>query len=237
MGNIVDILKGLEKEGQNMISDKLGNIAGESISALNGVATLINSANMMSKINDTSKYQQEIDKLGGVGIGSYGSFGDLSSEYGRLLAPKIDVDEIRGLTDGQALGSTLATTAQGAVAGAAFGGVGAAVGGVLGLGAGVYGWLAGKDAAESEKRRLKSQAEISTSNAITNLNAATERLRAINDRQSRAGMRADGGQIRRKTNFQEFADTVLSRKHRNTYNSVGFTSKQQEDGLMVRIKI
>lgn len=208
-------------------------------SVLGGVAGLVDNYNQGSSIQDTNSLEEQINQYGQIGSGKYNTFEQLASDYSLLgQTPDIDEDDIRGMSDGQKLGTLASGMATGAAAGAAFGGIGAAVGAGIGAITSGIGLLNGNNEAEERAQYLNNLQTIADRTARINLSNAHEDLLERNQREGLYNLSAHGGQILRKTSLKEFTDKVLNaRKANDVSHSAGIVRTKCNGGTMIRIKM
>ena len=223
-------------EKANMGSTALGG----ALSAINGLTSIIGTAQSLADTNDTDWYDNQINQYYNIGKTNYNSFDQLASDYQRLgYMPQITYDDIRGKTTGQKLAGVGSSTLSGAMTGLQVGGPwGALIGGVIGLGAGVGGWISGDARAENQLRFSKNNALTANEVAQINLGAGNERLTDYTFRSSIPRAKENGGPIRRQQTIQEFADSVLNKQRSNDRTrSAGFVRQKAEGGTMIRLKV
>ena len=239
---------GLDENGEQyksfasqMKGQKANAVIGGGLTALNAGVGMINTANNLSQIADTSMYEDAIDERGRIGQYGYNSFGQIANDYDTLsYMPDISYDSIRGMTDGQKVGNVLQSAMTGASAGAQIGGLwGGIAGGALGIASGIGGWVTGDRKAKSQQTYLKNQADLANQSALSNLNAANESLIERNDRKGAVRSVADGGKIDRvQMSVDEFIrKSKSSPVRRSGGNAMSVVRKRTDGGVMVRIKV
>ena len=228
--------------GRNEIGNEqtgLGVQAGLAI--LGGGMDILSTSLRSAQIADTSRYDNALSDMRQIGTQDYSTYGQVVSDYDRLLASQQNVDarDIRGMNTGQKIGSIASTTASGAMTGLTVGGPwGALAGAVVGLGSGVGGVVAGDQKAAREAMRLRYAQEDALMASTMNLNNAMEGLQDYNFRQGVAHRVAEGGPIeRRQQSLKEFAANALRKPHApEDYERNGIVRKKCDGGIMIRLK-
>ena len=209
------------------------------LSLLEGLTSIAGTTYGMTGINGSPIAEGQIQDMRKIGSNNYDSFGDLSNAYRSInsLQPDIDVDQIRGGSPSERIGSTLSNTLTGATTGATVGGpIGFIIGSGVGLGASIGGWIAGDRKADWKAESLGIQGRLANNSATRNLAAEGEHM-AENDFRSRMNVSAKGGKINRQRTVKEFADKVLgNQKNNDVSHSGGLIIKKCDGGTMIRIK-
>lgn len=215
-------------------------VAGGVIAGLGGLTNIATTATGLTKINDTTGYQNQIDDIGRIGATNYNSIDQLSADYARLATaqPQFEYEDIRGMNTGQKLAGVGSAALSGATTGLQIGGPwGALIGGVIGAGAGIGGWLEGDKAARNEERRLKQNAIVANENANENLQAAGERMADYHFRSGISNIAKSGGQLRKQETIEQFASRVLRKpRQRSSSPSNRIVHQHCAGGTMIRFK-
>lgn len=216
-------------------------------SVLGGITGLVENYDRGASIQDTEGLKNQIKEYSNIGRGTYNDYDQLASDFGQLdLTPDIDEDEIRGLTTGQKWGNLASGTATGLSAGAAVGsiipGIGTGIGAAVGAGIGAItsglSILAGDEEARRQKEYLEDLKSVASQKATINLGLAHEDIRERQNREGIYNLSAQGGQIKRMSSLQEFADTVLgSSKKNDVSHSARIIRSKCKGGTMVRVKV
>ena len=206
-------------------------LAGGLMAGLSGATTLLSNAYKDSQIRDTSMQEGIISDLGRAGAYSYNNYDQLSNDYARTdFNPGFNYQDIRGMSEGQQVGSVATSTLSGAMTGLQIGGPwGALIGGVVGLGTGLGGVVYGNVDAKNV------DADIAANNARRNFAAAHERIGDNMHRQQAVNAVARGGRIQ---TIKEYADKVLGTgPKQREYRCGGSIQKTYCDGgLKIKIK-
>lgn len=231
----------IAKYGSGLKAKMAQGAVGAAGSALSGLSSIVGISKDMASLGDTSAQENMIDSMNSMGRGDYGSFDQITSDYGGLqnMQPDLDYDTIRGGSTGERIGGTISSTLAGAAAGAQVGGVWGAVGGaVLGLGAGIGSWLTGNAKAKTKQSILQSQTDAARDIADTRLATAVDSLAESNYMNDYANRAAAGGRIeRRATSMRTFADAIMNRqKVSDRTHSAGIVRRHGEGGTIIRIK-
>ena len=218
-----------------------GVIAGKAIAGLQGLTDILGKSMNLARIDDLSPYKNQLNELDEIGATDYNSFEQLSSGYDQLarLGSNINTNKIKSLSEGEAIGGVLSTTATGAAAGLTVGGpIGAAVGGVIGLGSGLAGVLTGNRKVRDAQNKLNLENAQKTFNAKRNLEAAGEKLMEYNFRNGIANRAEEGGKITRKRiSLNDFASRVLKTPAAGTTQFEGHIVRRHgEGGTIIRLK-
>lgn len=214
-------------------------VAGGIVTGLTGATTLLSNAFKDAQIRDTSMQQGMISDLSLAGNYNYNNYDQLANDYAQTnFSPQFNYDDIRGMSEGQQIGSVATSALSGASTGLQIGGPwGALVGGVIGLGTGLGGVISGNDTAKVRLRSLQLQRDVAAANAQQNFAAAHERIGDNIHRQNAVNAVAKGGPIRRQS-ITEYADRVLHNKPKMREHS-GFSDIRRikgEGGLTIRFK-
>ena len=212
-------------------------LAGGLMAGLSGATTLLSNAYKDSQIRDTSMQEGIISDLGRAGAYSYNNYDQLSNDYARTdFNPGFNYQDIRGMSEGQQVGSVATSTLSGAMTGLQIGGPwGALIGGVVGLGTGLGGVVYGNVDAKNKLRSLNVDADIAANNARRNFAAAHERIGDNMHRQQAVNAVARGGRIE---TIRNYANKVLSPAVRQRQLKPGGRIQKisGEGGLTIRIK-
>ena len=214
-------------------------VAGGIVAGLSGATTLLSNAFKDAQIQDTSMQEGMISDLYNAGHQNYNNYDQLANDYAQVnFNPRFSYDDIRGMSEGQQIGSVATSALSGAATGLQIGGPwGALIGGVVGLGTGLGGVLSGNDTAKTKLRSLQLQSDIARSTAQQNFAAAHERIGDNIHRQNAVNAVAQGGPIRRQS-IKEYADKVLLNKPKMREHN-GFSDIKRikgEGGLTIRFK-
>ena len=225
----------------------MNSLVSSTSAAIGGIAGLVENYDRGASIQDTESLENQIQAYGNIGRGTYNDYDQLASDFGQLdLTPDIDEDEIRGLTTGQKWGNLASGTATGLSAGAAVGsiipGIGTGIGAAVGAGIGAItsglSILAGDEEARRQKEYLEDLKSVASQKATINLGLAHEDIRERQNREGIYNLSAQGGQIKRMSSLQEFADTVLgSSKKNDVSHSARIIRSKCKGGTMVRVKV
>ena len=214
-------------------------VAGGIVAGLTGATTLLSNAFKDAQIQDTSLQEGMISDLYNAGHQNYNNYDQLANDYAQLRSdPRFNYRDIRGMSDGQQVGSVLSSTASGAMTGLQIGGPwGALIGGVVGLGTGLGGVFTGNAAAKMKQHSLNVQAGIASDVARQNFAAAHERIGDNTHRQNVVNAVAKGGPIRRQS-VKEYANKVLSSKPKMREHDrfSGIRRIEGDGGLTIRFK-
>ena len=212
-------------------------VAGGIITGLTGATTLLSNAMKDAQIRDTFMQERQIADLRNAGNYNYQNYDQLANDYASTnFNPQINYDDIRGMSEGQQIGSVATSALSGASTGLQIGGPwGALIGGVVGLGTGLGGVLSGNDTAKTKLRSLQLQSGIAASTARQNFAAAHERIGDNIHRQNAVNAVARGGKIQ---TIKEYADKVLLHKPKmRSHNGFSNISRiKGEGGLTIRFK-
>lgn len=181
-----------------MKSSKGAAIAGGAVAGMSGAAQILNGANELSRIEDTSDLDSQIDDIGNIGNRQYGSLNDITQGYLDLsqLSPDIDYMQIRGKSDGQRAAGIGSNMLSGASAGMTIGGpVGAAIGAGVGAVASGIGIMNANRDARDENRFLENKVRWSKDNSQMKLSKAHDTIQA-NEHRDNLNVRAFGGRVR-----------------------------------------
>lgn len=212
-------------------------VAGGIVTGLTGATTLLSNAFKDAQIRDTSMQEGMISDLYNAGHLNYNNYDQLANDYAQVnFSPRFDYQDIRGMSEGQQIGSVATSALSGAATGLQIGGPwGALIGGVVGLGTGLGGVLSGNDTAKTKLRSLQLQSDIAASTAQQNFAAAHERIGDNIHRQNAVNAVKNGGRIQ---TIKEYADKVLLNKPKMRLHN-GFSNISRikgEGGLTIRIK-
>lgn len=212
-------------------------VAGGIITGLTGATTLLSNAMKDAQIRDTSMQEAQIADLYNAGHLNYNNYDQLANDYAQVnFNPRFSYDDIRGMSEGQQIGSVATSALSGAATGLQIGGPwGALIGGVVGLGTGLGGVLSGNDTAKTKLRSLQLQSDIARSTAQQNFAAAHERIGDNIHRQNAVNAVKNGGRIQ---TIKEYADKVLLNKPKMRSHN-GFSDIKRikgEGGLTIRFK-
>ena len=213
-------------------------IAGGAIAGLTGATQLANNAMQAAQINDMSGYRNQLQDYVDYSNYNYNSYDQLSNAMSQnYLEPVPSLDDIRGMSTGEKIGTVASSTLQGAQAGMQIGGpIGAAIGGAAGLISAGVGVLTGNKKAQNEQTALNAQATLAQHDADLNFAAAHERISDYNTRKGVANAAAKGGAIDRKQSITSFADRVLGTPRQKDSHSSGITRTNVEGGVRIRIR-
>lgn len=213
-------------------------IAGGAIAGLTGATQLANNAMQAAQINDMSGYRNQLQDYVDYSNYNYNSYDQLSNAMSQnYLEPVPSLDDIRGMSTGQKIGTVASSTLQGAQAGMQIGGpIGAAIGGAAGLISAGVGVLTGNKKAQNEQTALNAQATLAQYDADLNFAAAHERISDYNTRKGVANAAAKGGAIDRKQSITSFANRVLGTPRQKDNHSSGITRTNVEGGVRIRIR-
>lgn len=214
---------------------------GGTITALQGLGDITNTMMSSAHINDTSRYQNQIQGIRTLGYNAGSSFSELdkSSQMIGGLMPNIDYRDIRGMSTAQQIGQVGSSTLSGATAGLSIGGPwGAIIGGAIGLGGGLYGVLTGNDKAMQERGLLHSEGELAQYYAQKQIDNKREQLRNEQFTQGVMHAVANGGKIEKKQiDIASFAKRALAKPRMKEHVPIGRVIRQACDGgVMIRIK-
>ena len=179
-----------------------------------------------------------ISDLYNAGHQNYNNYDQLANDYAQVnFNPQFNYGDIRGMSEGQQIGSVATSALSGATTGMQIGGPwGALVGGVIGLGTGLGGVLSGNDTAKTKLKSLKLQSSIAADTAQQNFAAAHERIGDNYHRQNAANVVAEGGFIRQSV--KEYTEKILNHKPRlRTHKGLSNVKRiPGEGGLTIRFK-
>lgn len=176
---------------------KLDKIMGSANVALGGVTGLIQNATKAAQIKDTSEEQSYIDTLNNaqLDLNSYDAMQQLWDQT-QFAETSYDMEDVRGMTNGQKAGSVLGAIGQGAATGAQLaGGWGAVGGAVVGLGTGLAGVLTGDAKARREASRLNTEGMIANNNFINKFENNTKNIAMNNKNEALLNIAAEGGYV------------------------------------------
>lgn len=212
-------------------------VAGGVITGLTGATTLLSNAMKDAQIRDTSMQEGMISDLYDAGNFNYNNYDQLANDYARTnFNPQFNYQDIRGMSEGQQIGSVGTSTLTGAVIGTQIlPGWGTAIGAGVGLLTGLGGVISGNDTAKTRLRSLQLQSDIAASTARQNFAAAHERIGDNIHRQNAVNAVARGGKIQ---TIKEYADKVLLHKPKmRSHNGFSNISRiKGEGGLTIRFK-
>ena len=213
-------------------------VAGGAIAGLTGVTQLANNAMQAAQINDMSGYRNQLQDYVDYSNYNYNSYDQLSNAMSQnYLEPVPSLDDIRGMSTGEKVGTVASSTLQGAQAGMQIGGpIGAAIGGAAGLISAGVGVLTGDKKAQIEQTSLNAQATLAQHDAGLNFAAAHERISDYNTRKGVANAAAKGGAINKKQSITSFADRVLGTPKRRNNHSSDITRTNVEGGVRIRFR-
>ena len=180
-------------------------VAGGIVTGLTGATTLLSNAMKDAQIQDTSMQEGMISDLYNAGHLNYNNYDQLANDYAQVnFNPQFNYQDIRGMSEGQQIGSVATSTLSGAAIGTQImPGWGTAIGAGVGLLTGLGGVLSGNDMAKTKLRSLQLQSDIARSTAQQNFAAAHERIGDNIHRQNAVNAVKYGGAISR------FADNAL----------------------------
>lgn len=187
--------------------------AGGIITGLTGATTLLSNAYKDSQIRDTSMQEGQIADLARAGAYNYNNYDQLANDYAQTnFNPQFSYQDIRGMTEGEQIGSVGTSALSGAMTGLQIGGpwgalAGLAVGGLTGLGGVFYG---NRDA-KNKYQSLNIDAGFAADAAQQNFAAAHERIGDNIHRQNAVNAVKNGGPISRQQSIKEYADRVLGK--------------------------
>lgn len=217
-------------------------IARKGTGLLSGIGDIAQMGIGLSRTEDISPYQSQIQDYSQIertGASSFGQLADLYTQVGAgVVTPS--ADELRGMDTGQKLGSVASSAVSGAFTGLQVGGgpLGALAGGIVGLGSGIAGWLVGDNKAERQSRQLAAQAEKAKKDNLLNLSAAGDRLSEFQFRSDYAHVAKAGGKIE-KLSLEDFAKHALSKPRQASYGKPSIAYKRSfcSGGLKVSMKV
>lgn len=227
-------------QAQAMMANKASSAIGGALTAVNGVTGILNTALQSANIQDTSKYEGQIDLLSQAGNRNYYDYGQLAEDMSNTdFSVNTDYDVIRGMggkgVTKEKVGAVGSSTLNGAMTGLQVGGPwGAAIGAVVGAGSAIGGILAGDAKARIQQGFLDANADRATTDAMLNFNAGLEEIGNRRNRFNLANYAAKGGKIeikkenegkftaaakRHNMTVQEFAKHVLAKKNADKYSA------------------
>lgn len=216
-------------------------IAGGVMAGVTGATQILSNALQAGQIQDTTQLHNQINDLGQIGAYNYNNFDQLANDYSMMsITPDISYDSIRGMNTGQKIANVGSSMMSGAAAGMQIGGPwGAAVGAVVGAGGSLAGILSGDKKAHIEEDFLNAQADMASSMAQNNLQAAHERISNNMNRQGAVHVVAKGGKIERKgQSVKDYANKVLAKPRQRSMECGGrITRSKACGGTMVRIRV
>ena len=216
-------------------------VAGGIITGLTGATTLLSNAYKDSQIRDTSMQESQIADLSRAGAYNYNNYDQLANDYAQTNfgGPNINYQDIRGMTDGQKVGSVATSTLSGAMTGLQIGGPwGALIGGVVGLGTGLGGVFYGDQDAKNKYQTLNIDTGIASDAARRNFAAAHERIGDNIHRQNAVNAVKNGGPISRQQSIREYASKVLGQKAMQRERKPSNVTRIKKDGGFVyRVKV
>ena len=230
----------LNKYKKGLQAQKGNAIAGSALSIADGLTDITNTGIGMTRLGDTSVYDNSIGMLQSLGNAGYENNNQIEAGYEMLdnFQPDIDFDTIRGGSTRERVGDVLSTTMSGASTGLAVGGPwGALIGGAIGAGAGAAGWLAGDALAQGKQMDLSNQAEHATRSTELNLAAASEANSERQFRQGAVNSTAQGGSIQ-KMSISEFAEKELRvKRQKPEFKKIGGVERRRSNGgTVIRFK-
>ena len=188
-------------QAQAMMANKASSAIGGALTAVNGVTGILNTALQSANIQDTSKYEGQIDLLSQAGNRNYYDYGQLAEDMSNTdFSVNTDYDVIRGMggkgVTKEKVGAVGSSTLNGAMTGLQVGGPwGAAIGAVVGAGSAIGGILAGDAKARIQQGFLDANADRATTDAMLNFNAGLEEIGNRRNRFNLANYAAKGGKI------------------------------------------
>ena len=174
-----------------------------------------------------------ISDLYDAGNFNYNNYDQLANDYARTnFNPQFNYQDIRGMSEGQQIGSVATSALSGAATGLQIGGPwGALIGGVVGLGTGLGGVISGNDTAKTKLRSLQLQSDIAASTAQQNFAAAHERIGDNIHRQNAVNAVGRGGEINRLID-----KTLLSYPKQREHRGSSVTRIRKDGGFVYRVK-
>ena len=215
-------------------------IAGGAIAGLTGATQLAGNAMQAAQINDTTKYENELQDYVDYSNYNYSNYDSLSNAMSQnYLSPMPDYDEIRGMTKGEKIGNLASSALQGASMGMQIGGpVGAAIGGAAGLLTSGIGIISGNNAARRQEDLINAKAINAQYAANQNFQAAHERIGDYNNRKGAVNSVAKGGQIEtsKRESITEFANRKLRKPYQAARHSSSITREYCDGGVRIRFR-
>ena len=214
-------------------------IMGGATSLMSGIGSLASGLMSSMKLGDTTKYHNQIAGLSNLGTGQYNSYEQLYQDYDRLGSLTLPTfKEIRGMNDGQKVGSVFSSALTGATTGLTVGGPwGALAGGVVGLGTGLLGVFEGDANARNEQKAIRLDSQYAMETGSRNLSAADERLKQYQFNSGLSRTMERGGKISRHQSLEEFAARALRKPRvRMSEPTARVIREHCKGGTIVRFK-
>lgn len=162
-----------------------------------GLTGVIGAGVSNNKIADTSEEEAIIDAVENT-LFSSGSYNNLLAEFdaNNMARANYNMEDVRGLTEGQMAGNTLKGVASGALTGLQVGGPwGAVAGAAIGLGSGLAGIFTGNRKAKRKADELNADAKEANLQYLANFNNASLNTHNTMFNNTLLNMAAKGGKI------------------------------------------